>query len=244
MSRIIVALDTGSAEEALGVVDQLGDEADFYKVGLQLYTSAGPDIVRELVGCGKKVFLDLKLHDIPNTVRHAAAAAADLGVDMLTVHATGGSEMIGAAREGLGDGTRLLAVTILTSMSAEELEGLWRRPIESVPEEVLRFAELGRAAGADGVVLAASEAPRAREGLGNDFLLVVPGVRPAGAAVQDQKRVATPAQAVEAGADFLVIGRPVTEAEDPAAAVRSVLAEIGAAGGRPSSSPSPDALRR
>ena len=239
MSRVIVALDAASAEEALILVDLLGEEASFYKVGLELYTWAGPDIVRRLVERGKRVFLDLKLHDIPNTVRRAATAASELGAEMVTVHASGGSEMVRAAREGLGDGTRLLAVTVLTSMSAGELGGLWRRPVDSVPDEVLRLAELGRAAGADGVVAAASETTRVRTSFGSDFLVVVPGIRPAGSALQDQKRVATPAHAIRAGADFLVIGRPITQADDPAAAMRSVLAEIAGAGVHPASSPSP-----
>ena len=244
MSRVIVALDTASAEDALTLVDRLGEEASFYKVGLELYTWAGPDIVRRLVERGKRVFLDLKLHDIPNTVRRAATAVSGLGADMVTVHASGGSEMVGAAREGLGDGTRLLAVTVLTSMSAGELGVLWRRPIDSVPEEVLRLAELSRAAGADGVVAAAAEAPRVRTSFGSDFLVVVPGIRPAGSSLQDQKRVATPAHAIRAGADFLVIGRPITQADDPAAAMRSVLAEVAGTGVHPTSSRSPAAPSR
>lgn len=231
---VIVALDTASAEEALDLVSVLGEEADFYKVGLELYSRVGPGIVSELVERGKKVFLDLKLHDIPNTVSRASRVAADLGVDMLTVHASGGPEMIRAARDGLENRTRLLAVTVLTSMSAEELGGVWGRSVQSVPGEVLRLAESARAAGADGVVSAASEVPRVRASLGDGFLLVVPGIRPAGADRQDQKRVATPEHAVRAGADYLVIGRPITRAEDPAAALRSVHAEMGLATGRPS----------
>lgn len=227
-SRVIVALDTPSAESALNMVDGLGDEATFYKVGLELFTSAGPEVVQTLVERQKRVFLDLKLHDIPNTVRSAAAAVAHLGADMITVHAAGGSEMIEAAREGLGDSAKLLAVTVLTSMSAAELGGVWGRPLESVPEEVLRLAEIARGAGADGVVSAASEAPRVRASVGDAFLLVVPGIRPSGAGLQDQKRVATPGYALRAGADYLVIGRPITKADDPAAALRSIHAEIAA----------------
>lgn len=229
MSRrpgVIVALDTASEDEALRIVDALGDDADFYKVGLELYTWLGPAIVAKLVERRKRVFLDLKLHDIPNTVNRAARAVAELGVDLLTVHAAGGSEMIAAAREGLGGKTRLLAVTILTSMATDDLSGIWGRSVQSVPEEVLRLAELSRAAGAHGVVSAASEAPRVRARLGDDFLLVVPGIRPAGADRQDQKRVATPAHAVQSGASYLVIGRPVTKADDPAAALRAVVDEM------------------
>jgi len=225
-AQVIIPLDTASADEALALVDLLGDDAGFYKVGLELFTWAGPEVVSTLVARGKRIFLDLKMHDIPNTVGSAARAVADLGVDMLTVHAAGGSEMIAAAREGLGEGTRLLAVTVLTSVGAEDLGRLWGRTVSSVPEEVLRLAEMAGASGADGVVAAASEAPRVRAKLGNDLLLVVPGIRPAGSDRQDQKRVATPAHAVTAGADYLVIGRPITRAPDPVAALRSVLAEI------------------
>lgn len=231
-SPVIVALDTSSADQALALVDRLGEEAGFYKVGLELYTSAGPEVVHRLVERGKRVFLDLKLHDIPNTVGRAAAAVDKLGVDMLTVHASGGADMIRAARDGLGDGTRLLAVSVLTSMSADDLTGLWGRAVDSVPEEVLRFAELARTEGADGVVASASEAPRVRASLGDGFLLVVPGIRPAGTDREDQKRVATPALAMQAGADYLVIGRPITRADDPAETLRTVLAEIGEPIGR------------
>jgi orotidine-5'-phosphate decarboxylase len=233
-SGVIVALDTASESEALGIVDALGDHADFYKVGLELYTWLGPAIVSKLIERRKRVFLDLKLHDIPNTVNRAARAVAELGVDLLTVHASGGPEMVAAAREGLGERTRLLAVTVLTSMAADDLGALWGRPVQSVPEEVLRLAELSRGAGADGVVAAASEAPRVRAHMGDGFLLVVPGIRPAGADRHDQKRVATPAHAVQSGASYLVIGRPITKADDPVAALRSILDEISAAGARSS----------
>ena len=227
--EVIVALDTPSLDEALAMVDRLGDDGGFYKVGLELYTAVGPRAVGALVERGKRVFLDLKLHDIPNTVKRAARAAAGLGAELLTVHAAGGVEMIEAAREGLGGGTRLLAVTVLTSMSPLELGSLFGRHVESVPDEVLRLAELARSAGADGVVSAASEAARLRARLGDDALLVVPGIRPSGADRQDQKRVATPAHAVRSGADYLVIGRPVTQASDPAAALQAILAEVRAA---------------
>ena len=237
MSRrgeVIVALDLRSAEEATALVDRLGDRQRFYKVGLELFTWAGPDFVSSLVERDKKVFLDLKMHDIPNTVGKAARAVAALGVDMVTVHATGGAEMIAAAREGLGDRTRLLAVTILTSFAAEGLGAMWGRDVSSVPEEVLRLATMARGAGADGVVSAASEAPRVRAGLGNDFLLVVPGIRLSGGDRQDQKRVATPAHAVRSGADYLVVGRAITQADDPDSALEAVLADVAAAGGRSS----------
>ncbi|MDH3208035.1 MAG: orotidine-5'-phosphate decarboxylase [Gemmatimonadota bacterium] len=225
-SEVIIALDTPSLEEALGVIDVLGDEARFYKVGLELYTRVGPRAVAEVIARKKRVFLDLKLHDIPNTVARAARAISELGVDLLTVHAAGGAKMIEAAREGLDSGTGLLAVTVLTSMAAEDLGATWGRQIESIPEEVVRLAELARVSGADGVVSAASDAAQVRAGVGDEFLIVVPGIRPAGADHQDQKRVATPAHAVRAGADYLVIGRAVTQAPDPAGALRAMVAEM------------------
>lgn len=224
--RVIVALDTDSVDGALRMVDLLGDDAGFFKVGLELYTVAGPEVVELLTARRKRVFLDLKLHDIPNTVGRTAKVISDLGVDLVTVHAAGGAEMIAAAKEGLGGRGRLLAVTVLTSMAPGDLSGLWGRGVESVPEEVLRLAELARGAGADGVVSAAAEAARVRARLGEGFLIVVPGIRPAGSDHMDQKRVATPSHAMRSGADYLVVGRPVTQAADPAAALRSVIAEV------------------
>lgn len=230
LPEVIVALDTSSIDEALGLVDVLGDEADFYKVGLELYTRVGPEVVLKLIDRGKRVFLDLKLHDIPNTVTRAARAASELGVDLLTVHASGGAEMIEAASTALSGDTRLLAVTVLTSLTSDDLGSSWGRSIQSVPDEVVRLAELARAAGADGVVSAASEAPLVRARVGDEFLIVVPGIRPTGSDRQDQKRVATPAHAVRSGADYLVIGRHVTQANDPASALCAVLAEVDEAG--------------
>ena len=229
---MIIALDTPSLEEALGVVDLLGDEARFYKVGLELYTRVGPQAVTELIAREKRVFLDLKLHDIPHTVARAARAISDLGVDLLTVHAAGGAEMIEAAREGLGAGTTLLAVTVLTSMARDDLGASWGRSVQSIPEEVVRLAELARTSGADGVVSAATEVARVRAHVGDEFLIVVPGIRPTGADHQDQKRVATPAHAVRSGADYLVIGRPITQSPDPAGALRAVVAEMDVDGSR------------
>lgn len=170
-SEVIIALDTPSLEEALGVVDVLGDDARFYKVGLELYTRVGPQAVIELIAREKRVFLDLKLHDIPHTVVRATRAISELGVDLLTVHAAGGAEMIEAAREGLGAGRGLLAVTVLTSMARDDLGASWGRPVESIPEEVVRLAELARTSGADGVVSAATEAARVRAHLGDEFLI-------------------------------------------------------------------------
>jgi len=228
--RLIVALDTPSLDDAMRLVDLLGDEAGFYKVGLELFTSVGPAAVQALVAREKRIFLDLKLHDIPNTVGRAAKAASELGVDLLTVHAAGGAAMVRAAKDAVGDRTSLLGVTVLTSMAEEDLTSLWGRDVDRVSDEVVRLAELAREAGADGVVSAAGEAAGVRARVGEDFLIVVPGIRLEGSDRQDQKRVATPGHAVRAGADYLVLGRTVTGAPDPAAALRAVIAEVDGAG--------------
>jgi orotidine-5'-phosphate decarboxylase len=225
---VIVALDTSSLDDALRIVDVLGDDAGFFKVGLELFAAAGPEAVERLTARKKRVFLDLKMHDIPNTVGRAAKVVSELGVDLVTVHAAGGAEMMAAAKEGLGGRGKLLAVTVLTSMASGDLGGVWGRGVDSVPEEVLRMAELARGAGADGVVSAAAEAARVRARVGEGFLIVVPGIRPEGSDRMDQKRVATPAHAMRSGADYLVVGRPVTQADDPAAALRAVIAEARA----------------
>jgi orotidine-5'-phosphate decarboxylase len=231
MAEIIVALDLASAEEALGMVERLGDRVGFYKVGLELYTVAGPRVVEELVARDKRVFLDLKLHDIPNTVTRAVQAAAALGVDLLTVHASGGSRMMAAARDAAGDGVRLLAVTVLTSLSPDDMGTVWGREIRSVRDEVGRLARLARLAHMDGVVASALEASWVRAQIPRPFVIVTPGIRTAGTDRGDQTRVATPADAVRAGADYLVVGRPVTGAEDPAAAYGLILDDaLGAAG--------------
>jgi orotidine-5'-phosphate decarboxylase len=226
MSKVIIPLDVPSGEEALSLVDRLGDGADFYKVGFELYTRSGPAVVGELVERGKRVFLDIKLHDIPNTVARAVVAATELGVDLLTVHASGGPTMLEAAASARSGNLRLLAVTVLTSLSPDEMGTVWDREIRSVREEVGRLALLGRDAGMDGIVASALEASWIRGHVGADFLIVTPGIRPAGADRGDQNRVATPADAVRAGADYLVVGRPITQAEDPAQALAEVLREI------------------
>lgn len=235
MAEVIVALDVPSADDARALVRRIGDQGDFYKVGLELYTRAGPDFVRELTAAGKRVFLDLKLHDIPNTVASAVRAASDLGVDLLTVHAVGGPSMLEAAVEAAGEervareessALRLLAVTVLTSLDAEELGGVWGRTTVSVPDEVRRLTDLVVRARVHGVVCSAVEAAGVRAAAPPELVIVTPGIRPAGADVGDQKRVATPAAAVRAGADYLVLGRAVTRAPDPAAALANVLAEI------------------
>lgn len=229
MSRVIVPLDVASPDEAFALVDRLGESGDFYKVGFQLYTSGGPDVVRELVRRGKRVFLDIKLHDIPNTVARAVESASELGVDLLTLHAAGGPTMLRAAVDASSPDLRLLAVTVLTSLSPDEMGTVWGREIRSVREEVGRLALLSRQAGVDGVVASALEASWIRTQVGERFLIVTPGIRPAGTDPADQARVATPAEAVDAGADYLVIGRPITGAPDPAAALAAIRAEIDAA---------------
>ena len=226
VGKVIVALDMASTEEALRMVDILGDLADFFKVGLELYTRAGPSVVSDLISLERRVFLDLKLHDIPNTVAGAVGAASDLGVDLLNVHAAGGQAMLGAARDAVGGDLRLLAVTVLTSLSPDDMETVWGRKIHSVGDEVGRLTELARASGMHGVVASAAEASRIRAQVGDALLLVVPGIRPAGTDREDQRRVATPADALRAGADYLVVGRAVTQAEHPAAALTAVLVEV------------------
>lgn len=229
MARLILPLDFPSADEAFGMVDRLGERADFFKVGLELYTRSGPSVVQELKRRGKDVFLDLKLHDIPNTVAGGVRAASDLGVDLLTVHTAGGEAMLAAAAEAAWGGIRLLGVTILTSMSPATLEGVWGREIRSVRDEVGRLTDLALEQGMHGVVSSPLEASGIRRRVPESFLVVTPGIRPAGSDKGDQSRVATPADAVSAGADYLVVGRPITRAPDPRAALHAVLDEIAGA---------------
>lgn len=231
MSRLIIALDVPTQREALALVDSLEDEAGFYKIGLELYTREGPGIVRALKGRGRQVFLDLKLFDIPNTVRQAVSAVSDLGADLVTVHASGGTAMLRAAAEAAAGGTRVLAVTLLTSLTAAEIEAVWDRTLNSVRDEVLRLAAMSREAGTHGVVCSAMEARDLRRVLGPDALVVTPGIRLPGGDRHDQARVATPREAVEAGASHLVVGRAVTRAPDPLEALRRVKADMAAGGG-------------
>lgn len=228
--RIIVALDCASAEDALGIARRLDPALCRVKVGKELFTAAGPKLVEALGALGYQVFLDLKYHDIPNTVALACKAAARLGVWMVNVHCSGGRAMLGAAREALqGPGQRplLIGVTVLTSLGKAELAEIG---FHGEPEEVvLRLAGLARDSGLDGVVCSAREAPALRARFGRDFCLVTPGIRPAGAALDDQERVMTPGAALQAGADYLVIGRPVTRAPDPLQALRDLCAEIAPA---------------
>ena len=222
--RLIIALDVPSAAEARKLVAAVGEAAVFYKVGKQLFTAEGPQVVRDLVEAGKKVFLDLKYHDIPNTVAGAVGEAAKLGVDMVTVHASGGGKMLLAAVEAAKarPGMAVLAVTVLTSLDDSDLDKIGVRGL--VLDQVMRLAAIALADGCQGLVASAHEAKALRDEFGHDFLLVTPGVRPAGAAVGDQARVVTPAEAIAAGASHIVVGRPITAAPDPVAAVRGILA--------------------
>lgn len=227
MSKLIVALDLPSGKEALDLVERLDGVVDFYKVGSELFTRAGPDIVRALKARELRVFLDLKFHDIPHTVAAAVAAAGDLGVDMLTVHASGGSGMLRAAREAAGDdGPLLLGVTLLTSFTAAEVEEVWAKELRSIRDEVARLAALAVGAGLDGVIASVLEAEALKRRHGPVFRVVTPGIRPAGQPGLDQARTATPADAARAGADYIVVGRPVTRAADPTAAARAVVDEM------------------
>lgn len=225
--RIVVALDYADPEQALRFVAQVKPQDCRLKVGKELFTRAGPALVERLVAAGFDVFLDLKFHDIPNTVAKACAAAADLGVWMVNVHALGGRRMMEAAREAI-DRSRhrplLIAVTVLTSATADELHEVG---LPGSPEDnVMRLASLASQCGLDGVVCSPREASRLRAAQGRDFLLVTPGVRPQGAAANDQRRTATPLEARRNGADYLVIGRPVTAADNPLQVLRTVESEI------------------
>jgi orotidine-5'-phosphate decarboxylase len=224
--RVIVALDYSDAKSALALVEQLDPQRAKVKIGKELFTAAGPGLLRELVQRGYQVFLDLKYHDIPNTVAGACRAAAGLGVWMINVHALGGRAMMEAARAALVDhpATRLIAVTLLTSMNRADMVdvGLMGEPLDAV----LRLARLAQSCGLDGVVCSAAEARAVRVACGERFCLVTPGIRPA-ASEDDQKRVMTPRSAIEQGASYLVIGRPITRASDPAAALEQINREIG-----------------
>jgi orotidine-5'-phosphate decarboxylase len=229
MSEIIVALDLPSSEQALDLVDGLGDAVAFYKVGSPLFTRSGPQFVRELRARGKRVFLDLKYHDIPSTVANAVQSAAELDVDLITLHASGGEAMMRAAREAIGDnGPRLLGVTILTSFTAVDVEQVWNKEILSVRDEVARLANLAVEAGLHGVVTSPLEVESLKRRHGPAFTVVTPGIRPPGGQLGDQVRTATPAEAARAGADYLVIGRPVLTAADPLAVVNAIRADLEA----------------
>ncbi len=235
-ARVITALDVPGLDEVAALAGRLGPGARCVKVGLELFSAAGPQAVRLMRDQGREVFLDLKYHDIPNTVAAAARQAVALGASFCTIHAQNGRRALAAAAEALaaapvaanapqGRRPALLAVTVLTSLTPEELQETGPGP-DTLAERVARLARLAWESGCDGLVCSPADLPALRAKLGDDPLAVTPGVRPAGAAVGDQRRVATPAEAVAAGADFLVVGRPITRAEDPGAALGSIAAEI------------------
>ena len=224
--KIIVALDVASKDAALRLVEQLRPEISFFKIGLQLYTAEGPEIVRAVLASGAKVFLDLKFNDIPTTVARTVEAASSLGVRMLTIHLSGGSDMIRAAVTVPKNDLLILGVTVLTSAS----EGMLRETgiSDEIDDQVLRLAKLGVARGVDGIVASPHEIKALRAEFGDKIKIVVPGIRPTWSDPGDQKRFMTPRDALEAGADHLVIGRPITAHKNPRKAVSKILSEIGA----------------
>jgi orotidine-5'-phosphate decarboxylase len=230
MNRIIVALDVDSRAEALNLVNQLRGRVALFKIGSQLFTSEGPELVREIVRHGERVFLDLKFHDIPNTVSKAVLAAATLGVSMLTLHTGGGLTMMSAAanalkqKPDLDKRPQLLGVTLLTSLADADLVQVGVNG--DVASHVTRLARLAEQAGLDGVVASPSELGLLRGQLGSAMKIVTPGIRPTGSETNDQSRIATPAAALQAGADYLVIGRPITASSDPAASLEKILSEL------------------
>ena len=230
MAELIVALDVQTREEAVAKVRAIGDAVGFYKIGLELFTAEGPDVVKAVKDLGKKVFLDLKFHDIPRTVERAVRSGGKLGVDLMTIHSVGGKAMIRAAADASAEfgaaGPKILAVTVLTSLDRSDLEdvGITGR---DPADQVLAMAKFATAHGAHGLVCSPQEVARLKAALAAGTLFVTPGVRPAGAAVGDQKRVATPVDAVKGGATHLVVGRPILAAADPLAAAREILAQMG-----------------
>jgi orotidine-5'-phosphate decarboxylase len=224
---LIVALDVADPEKARELVRELGETVSFYKIGKELFTAAGPSVVRELVAAGKQVFLDLKFHDIPNTVAGAVRTASALGVSLLTVHASGGSTMLRAAAEAAAQSDAkptVLAVTVLTSLTATDLAEVGVTC--GVEAQVLHLAGLAIRAGCGGIVASAQEAARLRGAYGAGFTLVTPGIRPAGGVAGDQARVVTPEDAIRAGANYLVVGRPISAADDPREAARAITRQI------------------
>lgn len=230
--RLIVALDADTAEKAMALAAGLKDRVGAFKIGFELFSSCGPSIVREISKLGNRIFLDLKFHDIPNTVLKAAVSVTRLGVFMFNVHALGGYDMMKKTAEAVSaEAARLktarpkiLAVTILTSMDQRSLRGVGIN--ESVDNEVVRLAELARSASLDGVVASPSEAALIRKACGKDFIIVTPGVRPSWSEALDQRRIATPKDAIAGGADYIVVGRPITGAADPSEAADRILKEM------------------
>lgn len=222
--RLIVALDTKTLGEATRLIDVLSPEVDIFKVGIAPFTGFGEELLEKLSESGKKVFLDLKVHDIPNTVENAARLAKEKNVFMMNFHCLGGEEMLKAAVRGGGGGPILLGVTVLTSMTEEAMKKLGLSG--SVEDKVLELAEVAKSSGLNGVVASAKEAKAIREKLGTDFIIVTPGVRPEWAAMGDQKRVLTPKAAIEEGADYIVVGRPIIQADDPLGAAKKIINEM------------------
>jgi len=222
--KIIVALDVPTKREALDLVEQLRVQISFFKIGLQLYTAEGPEIVRAVLSTGSKVWLDLKLHDIPNTVARAVESASRLGVQMLTIHLSGGIEMVRAANAARVNTMLLLGVTVLTSSTEETLREIGIQ--DKVDDQVLRLAKLGVEAGIDGVVASSHEIKPLRGEFGDKIKIVVPGIRPSWSDPGDQRRTMTPCEALEAGADYLVIGRPIIAHTNPNEAVAKILDEL------------------
>jgi len=222
--RIIVALDVPTKREALELVDKLRDKISFFKIGLQLYTAEGPEIVREVLASGASVWLDVKLHDIPNTVARAVESANRFGVQMLTIHLSGGTEMVRAATAARANNMLLLGVTVLTSSTEETLREIGIQ--EKVDNQVLRLAKLGVKAGIDGVVASPHEIKMLRREFRDRIKIAVQGIRPSWAEPGDQKRFMTPSQALDAGADYIGIGRPITAHPNPGEAVAKILEEL------------------
>ena len=226
-SKLIIALDFPTAEQALAFIEPLSPRMCKLKVGFELFDAAGPDFVRNLVGQGYDVFLDLKFHDIPNTVASACKSASDLGVWMMNVHASGGEKMMSVAKQALIDcnsSAKLIAVTVLTSMDDKQLKAT---NIESTAEDqVKHLAKLTQKSALDGVVCSAQEAKKLRETLGEDFLLVTPGIRPRGADIGDQSRVMTPLEARLAGVSYIVVGRPITQSDKPLAVIEQINIDL------------------
>lgn len=223
--RLIAALDVATEAEALGLLRALRGHVGMFKVGMELFTAAGPSMVKTIVEAGEKVFLDLKFHDIPNTVRGAVRSATRLGVSLLTIHGSGGRGMIAAAAEAAaGSPTKVLAITVLTSQDQESLREIGVGM--TLGDNVVSLARLAQSAGASGVVASPQEVAAIRAACGTGLLIVTPGIRPAGADRGDQARVATPRSAVAAGADYIVVGRPITQAADPASAADAIVEEF------------------
>jgi len=230
--RLIVAIDVNTMEKVQQLVEVLGDRVNYYKVGMELFYSVGSKVITYLRAQGKDVFLDLKLHDIPNTVGQSLAALTDLGISMLNVHASGGPAMMAAAAQAVKDRAhtlgikrpKLIAVTVLTSINHDEWTALGYNL--DLSKQVVHLARLAQCAGLDGVVASPQEAEQIRAACGDEFIIVTPGIRPSGAAINDQSRIASPASALKNGAHHLVIGRPITAAEDPQRAVEAILQEM------------------